>query len=110
MKGELVAEFDVVKDKISVIPFGINNTVPETRPSQRQRPNSKLGLTENDKTLLFFGNIAPYKGLEYLIAAFSKLLSQDSNYRLIIAGRPKGGNGIGKKSSGQLRVMAFRDG
>lgn len=89
MKGELVAEFDVVKDKISVIPFGINNTVPDTTLSTTEAKR-QLGLSQHDKTLLFFGNIAPYKGLEYLIAAFSKLLSQDSNYRLIIAGRPKG--------------------
>jgi glycosyltransferase involved in cell wall biosynthesis len=38
--------------------------------------------------ILFFGNIAPYKGLEYLIAAFQTVAQRD-NYRLIIAGRPK---------------------
>jgi len=39
---------------------------------------------------LFFGNIAPYKGLGYLIAAFANILKEDCTYRLIIAGRPKG--------------------
>ena len=75
MKGELVAEFDVVEDKISVIPFGINNTVPDTSLSTAEAKR-QLGLSQRDRTLLFFGNIAPYKGLEYLIAAFSKLLSR----------------------------------
>ena len=30
MKTELVTEFGVAKEKVSVIPFGINNTVPNT--------------------------------------------------------------------------------
>jgi glycosyltransferase involved in cell wall biosynthesis len=89
MKGELVAEFDVVEDKLSVIPFGINNTVPDTTLSTAEAKR-QLGLRQHDKTLLFFGNIAPYKGLGYLIAAFANILKADSTYRLIIAGRPKG--------------------
>ena len=40
--------------------------------------------------MLFFGNIAPYKGLEYLIAAFEELLKKDRSYRLLIVGKPKG--------------------
>ena len=32
----------------------------------------------------------PYKGLEYLIAAFDKLLKRDRSYRLLIVGKPKG--------------------
>ncbi len=31
----------------------------------------------------------PYKGLEYLVAAFAELLKSDRSYRLIIAGKPK---------------------
>ena len=62
------------------------NTALSAAEAKRQ-----LGISEHDKTLLFFGNIAPYKGLEFLVAAFSKLVKQDSTYRLIIAGRIKGG-------------------
>jgi len=40
--------------------------------------------------LLFFGRITPYKGLEYLLAAFRQLSLQDASYRLLIAGRPDG--------------------
>jgi glycosyltransferase involved in cell wall biosynthesis len=42
---------------------------------------------------LFFGNIAPYKGLEYLIEAFDHLVTAGGDYRLIVAGRPKKGCG-----------------
>src|SRR5207248_2312560 len=88
MKRELEFDFGIQKEKVSVIPFGINNTVPNTGLSCAEA-RRQLGLNTNDKTLLFFGNIAPYKGLEYLIAAFSELLKEDRSYRLMIVGNPK---------------------
>jgi D-inositol-3-phosphate glycosyltransferase len=88
MKSELVDQFSVNPNQVSVIPFGINNAVPHTDLTMSQA-KQKLGLTSQDKTLLFFGNIAPYKGLEYLADAFIQLLAEDKSFRLIIAGRPK---------------------
>jgi glycosyltransferase involved in cell wall biosynthesis len=89
MKRELVADFRIPEDKVSVIPFGINNTVPNTSLSSKEA-KQQLGLDGSDKTLLFFGNIAPYKGLEYLIEAFDALMRRDRAYRLLIVGSPKG--------------------
>jgi D-inositol-3-phosphate glycosyltransferase len=89
MKSELVADFRIPEEKVSVIPFGINNTVPNTSVSTAEAKR-QLGVDSIDKTLLFFGNIAPYKGLEYLVAAFVELLKKDRTYRLIIVGKPKG--------------------
>ena len=37
--------------------------------------------------ILFFGNIVPYKGLEYLVDAFQQISALDHEYRLIVAGR-----------------------
>ena len=89
MKSEMAFEFRIPNSKISVIPFGINNTVPNTLLSYSQA-KGQLGISKDDKVLLFFGNIAPYKGLEYLVAAFNELLKEDGNYRLLIVGSPKG--------------------
>jgi glycosyltransferase involved in cell wall biosynthesis len=89
MKSELVADFRIPKEKVSVIPFGINDTVPNTDLSPEQAKR-ELGANKGDKVMLFFGNIAPYKGLEYLVAAFTELLKNDQAYRLLIVGRPKG--------------------
>jgi glycosyltransferase involved in cell wall biosynthesis len=50
-----------------------------------------LGLGNDDKTALFFGQIAPYKGLEYLISALSTLAQSGLDVRLIIAGKVKRG-------------------
>lgn len=88
MKSELLLEFGVQGARVSVIPFGINNAVPNTDLTSggaRQR----LGIPNTDRTILFFGNIAPYKGLEYLIAALQHLWRHGGDYRLIIAGWPK---------------------
>ena len=89
MKSELVAEFSVPAGKVSVIPFGINNTVSTTKLSTEDAKRS-LRISRTNKTMLFFGHIAPYKGLEYLVAALQELTRKDENYRLIIAGTPKG--------------------
>jgi glycosyltransferase involved in cell wall biosynthesis len=88
MKAELLADFGVGEHKVSVIPFGINNTAPKTDITSRDAKRM-LGIADSDKTILCFGQIAPYKGLEYLTVAFAKLLKDDKSYRLVIAGKPK---------------------
>jgi glycosyltransferase involved in cell wall biosynthesis len=89
MKTELGKEYGVSESRITVIPFGINNSVPNTSLSPDQA-KERLGLRKDEKAILFFGNIAPYKGLEYLISAYQQLAARRSDLKLIIAGRPKG--------------------
>ena len=87
MKAELIEDFGVPAAKITVIPFGINNSVPNTdldQPEARRR----LGIDANKKTLLFFGRIAPSKGLEYLTTAFQDILTRDQDCQLVVAGLP----------------------
>lgn len=88
MKKELVEGYGAAEEHITVIPFGINNAVPNTKLSSREA-RARLGIQDHEKTILFFGNIAPYKGLEYLVSAFKKISATADKYRLIIAGRPK---------------------
>jgi glycosyltransferase involved in cell wall biosynthesis len=91
MKTELIADFGVAAGAVSVIPFPINETIPTTSltaPEAKQR----LGLAPDEKTLLFFGQIAPYKGLEHLVDAMTVLATQRQDVRLIIAGKVKRGH------------------
>ena len=88
MKEQLNSEFKIGKDKITVIRFGINNTVSNTDLSTIQAKKA-LNLNERQKTLLFFGNIAPYKGIEYLILSLSNLKEIYHDLKLVIAGRIK---------------------
>jgi D-inositol-3-phosphate glycosyltransferase len=86
MKNELMKGFGVPTDRITVIPFGINNSVPDTGLSSREA-KERLGLRENQKAILFFGRIKQYKGLHYLTSAFLRLALRGDDYKLIIAGR-----------------------
>jgi Glycosyltransferase len=108
MKSELVADFRVTEDKVSVIPFGINNTVPNSSLSSAEAKH-QLGLSSSDRIMLFFGNIAPYKGLEYLVSAFAALLNSERSYRLIIAGRLKGSEGYWKQIQQGIARSGIRD-
>lgn len=86
MKDELSRDFQVDQRRVSVIPFGINNSIPVSSMT-RSQARQKLGVADSDRVLLFFGNIAPYKGLDYAVEAFQYLLSRDPRYKLVIAGR-----------------------
>ena len=88
MKTDLIQEFHVHASRIGVIPYGINNAVPNTELSPLEA-RRRLGITVDRKTVLFFGNIAPYKGLEYLTSAFQQAFVNRADYLLIIAGWPK---------------------
>src|SRR5262249_63416 len=90
MRHELIDAFGVRPDKVVVIPYGINNAVPDSG-LESVEAKRQLGIAEGERTILFFGRIAAYKGLDYLIAALERLLAHDASYRLIIAGQIKEG-------------------
>jgi glycosyltransferase involved in cell wall biosynthesis len=92
MKKELEEEFGVTPLKISVVPFGINNAVPNTNLSCVDA-RLRLGVAENDRLILFFGYIAPYKGLEFLVDAFRLVAAREPAIKLIIAGNWKNSEG-----------------
>jgi D-inositol-3-phosphate glycosyltransferase len=108
MKGELVSGFDVSANRVSVIPFGINNTAPNSDVTILEA-RKRLGLNGRDKTLLFFGNIAPYKGLEFLVEAFETIAKPDKDLRLVIAGRPKGEEDYWRGLLEKINRSAVRD-
>jgi D-inositol-3-phosphate glycosyltransferase len=89
MKDELVGEFNLEGNKVTVIPYGINNAVPFSELTQ-QEARRKLGLRNDEKVILYFGAIKVYKGLENLVAAFQQIAAR-GDYRLIIAGERKKG-------------------
>jgi len=92
MKSELCHDFGVAAEAVTVLRYPINNAVPNTNltPLNAKR---RLGVRDDEKAILYFGKIRPYKGIEYLLDAF-RLIGADphANYRLIIAGEPKKGS------------------
>lgn len=52
----------------------------------KAQARERLGLSMDEKVLLFFGFVRPYKGLKYLIAAMPKIKEQLGNVKLLIVG------------------------
>jgi glycosyltransferase involved in cell wall biosynthesis len=90
MKIDLEQAFKIPEAKVTVIPFGINNAVPDTALTGAEA-RAQLGVRPEEKVILFFGAIAPYKGLDVLLESLRKIALPGSSYRLVIAGKPKGG-------------------
>jgi D-inositol-3-phosphate glycosyltransferase len=92
MKEELCQDFDVAEKAVTVIRHPVNDAFPDTEltPAEAKR---RLGLEDDEKAILFFGRIRPYKGIEYLLDAFRLLpADEQAKYRLIVAGEPKKGS------------------
>jgi glycosyltransferase involved in cell wall biosynthesis len=90
MSSDLRNKFGVPSAKIKVIPFPINSTPPTTDLTCGEA-RAKVGLGERERVLLVYGQIAPYKGVEYLVDSLSLLQKQGWPCRLLIAGRVKKG-------------------
>lgn len=92
--------------KVKLIPHPLYNHFGEIIDKKTAR--LKLNLHPDKKTLLFFGFIRDYKGLDLLINAFDKL---DDSYQLIIAGESYGNfdkyNEIIEKTKNKLSIHKF---
>jgi len=86
-KLELIEEFGAQEARVTIIPFGINNSVPNTHITPGEA-KQRLCIRDGERTILFFGRIKPYKGLEDLFTSFRQILTQSKDFRLIIVGRP----------------------
>lgn len=108
MRQALIDDFKVDAAKVTVIPFGLNTVVPATdlTPADARR---RLGLGPDHKVLLFFGNIAPYKGVEYLVRAMSRVVQAFPECRLVIAGRPKGPASYWPEIEQEIRDLGLQD-
>lgn len=73
----------VPKESIDVIPLGSLNT--QTHLSFRQNESINSSIRDDNKTLLFFGRITAYKGLDILLKAYRQI-SDKYDLRLIIVG------------------------
>ena len=85
MKDQLMQTFGVREDRISIIPFGMYDMVPQSALTSAEA-KQRLGLSKSDRAILFFGRITPYKGIDLLVDAFARIARPDQSYRLVIAG------------------------
>lgn len=83
LKNYLIKYYNVPESKISVIPHG----VPEDVPEVISFPDSPVfaGLQTN-KFACYFGYFHRRKGLEYVLEAFSRVSINYPDFRLVLAG------------------------
>ena len=72
--------------EVKVIPQG--NHVHLLKPVDKAMARKILGLPRDSRVFLFLGKIRPYKGVDLLIEAFSKLAAELDNVVLLVAGSP----------------------
>jgi len=76
-KTDYLSNYSPLNKEVNVIKFGLFETY-RLFPDQTH---------EESRTLLYYGIILPYKGLEYLVEAFKIVRNEIKDVRLIIAGR-----------------------
>ncbi len=84
-RADLVWRQHTHSNKVCTIPPGVD--VELFRPMDRQQSRSLLGLSQDDRIVLFIGRIDPIKGIDTLIEAMG-LLDEDSlaNTTLVLVG------------------------
>ncbi len=79
--------FGVPKEKIEIVPNGINLEEYANLP-QRGFFREKYGLSENSKIILYLGRLHQIKGIDYLIKAYANLINgmKVDNALLVLVG------------------------
>ena len=85
MKNEIQRLFGLPFDKINVIPNGIN--LSNFTGIERDYDFRRQYAMDNEKIILYVGRLVYEKGIQHLIAAMPKVLSNYHDAKLIIAGR-----------------------
>ena len=85
-KSELISRTSVPATLIEVIPHG-NYLHAYASLFDGKVARQKLGWSQNEKVILFFGQIKGVKRLDLLLEAFAELAKIRSEIRLVIAGK-----------------------
>jgi glycosyltransferase involved in cell wall biosynthesis len=96
--------------KFRVIPEG-DYTAYYPNHTNTREARRKFGFSEEDRVMLFFGGIRPYKGIEVLLDAFGQL-SVANQTRLIIAGQARDADYVSelRQRIGKNSRILFRPG
>lgn len=88
MKDEIIRNYGIEKNRISVIRNGYNEQMKETKtsdPSSSDMIRNKYDIN-NEKIVLYVGRLSAQKGIEYLIRAAGYVLKDHPETKFLIAG------------------------
>ena len=112
-RADLVWRMGTPNDKVCTIPPGVNLDV--FVPHDRDLARARLGLSPDDRVILFCGRVDPIKGIETLVDAVQRLCADTDAFRPIVlfiggevdeTGQPAGP--LAKVMS-QTEILGMRD-
>ena len=80
----LVRLYGANADSIAVVPCGVNLDL--FRPIAKEDARRQLGLSDDDRILLFVGRIEPLKGVDILLGAAAQLEGESDCFVLVVGG------------------------
>ncbi|HHT9147191.1 MAG TPA: glycosyltransferase family 4 protein [Candidatus Wunengus sp. YC61] len=92
VKDELVNKLHVRKEKISIIAHGDYDFILNQDKSNQVFHADIFEKKNSNFTVTYFGQIRPYKGLEYFIKAIPYVIKKHPACKFMIAGKDSGGN------------------
>ena len=105
-KTQLIKQFGIRSDKITVIPHGVDPPPAEILSQNEAR--KILGLPYESKILLFFGSIRQNKGLDVLLKSMPDVCVSNPNVKLLIAGNTPRNENF-KKYDSIIRNLNIKD-
>jgi glycosyltransferase involved in cell wall biosynthesis len=101
MARELQGRFAVAESRMVAVELGFDHIIPYDA-SARAVWRDRNGIAQEAAVILFFGQVAPYKGLDLLLRAFAKA-GADPSKHLVIAGRSVDAN-VRKELGDAIRI------
>ncbi len=85
-REQMISHYKISADRISIIPHGgldfhINNH------ADRRKLREEMNISEQDKVILLFGAVRPYKGIDIAIQSLAEVIKRIPEARLLIAGK-----------------------
>ena len=114
LKQFLISEININRNRISVLPNGIDINKFEASASVRKQTRSGLGIREDQVLIGAIGNLYPVKGHTYLLAAAALVCKAYPEAVFMIAGRGESEHDL-KHQAAELGIdrnllfLGFRD-
>lgn len=83
---QLLEHFRCDENRVTCVPMGID--APAAPALDKESARAQLGIPTHRPTLLFFGTIRPYKGLDVLLYALAQVRTGHPEVQLVVAGKP----------------------
>jgi glycosyltransferase len=85
-KSLLTSSYEVPEEKMFLVPNGLKDVSIPLSTEQKAGLKKRLSFRTKEKIILFAGRVDEIKGIGYLIIAFKKVLAEEPDCRLVIAG------------------------